>query len=257
VRTSSAIQVLARIDEERRREPGGALAFDGDGTLWAGDVGEDFFAALLEDGGLSPRAHDALVAEASDAGIDTAGTAVEVAHRIHAAYLAGTFDEERVCEIMTWACAGRRREDVDAFADRVLDAVSFSARLHGEALRIVGWAREAGVALHLVSASPRPIVDAAARRLRFEVANVSSATEVVDAAGVVVPEVHRPIPYGDGKVVRLRERLGARPLYAAFGDNAFDVPMLRESRVPVLIRPKARLLERAAELPGAVVLEQL
>jgi phosphatidylglycerophosphatase C len=67
----------------------------------------------------------------------------------------------------------------------------------------------------------------------------------------------RPIPYGAGKVMHLRAKLGARPLYAAFGDNAFDVAMLREARVPVAIRPKPRLVERAGEVPALVVLERI
>ena len=62
----------------------------------------------------------------------------------------------------------------------------------------------------------------------------------------------RPIPYGPGKVTRLRERIGTRPLYAAFGDNAFDVPMLREATVGVAVRPKPRLREKAHEVPGIV-----
>ena len=83
-----------------------------------------------------------------------------------------------------------------------------------------------------------------------------AAREACDAAGIVQCAVERPIPYGSGKVTHLRERLGAdRVLYAAFGDNAFDVAMLREARLPVAIRPKARLVERAAEVPALVVLE--
>jgi phosphatidylglycerophosphatase C len=250
-------EIIAQIDEERERAPDGAVAFDGDGTLWAGDVGEDLFAALLAHGRLEAVAHEALAREAREASLDDSGTAVEIAGRIHAAYLAGAFPEERVCEIMTWACAGWLRSEIDALAERVLDATGFESRLHGEALRVVSWARERGIALHLVSASPRAIVHAAARRLRFDLANVSSASEVVGEDGVVAPRVHRPIPYGQGKVVRLRERAGQRPLYAAFGDSGFDVPMLAASRVPVMIRPKPSLVARATELPGVVVLEPL
>jgi phosphatidylglycerophosphatase C len=72
-----------------------------------------------------------------------------------------------------------------------------------------------------------------------------------------MPSVVRPIPYGPGKVMQLRAKLGARPLYAAFGDNAFDVPMLREARIPVAIRPKPRLVERASEIPNLLILERM
>jgi phosphoserine phosphatase len=55
--------------------------------------------------------------------------------------------------------------------------------------------------------------------------------------------------------MRLRERIGAgMALYAAFGDNAFDVALLAGAQVSVAVRPKARLRERAGEVPGLVEL---
>jgi phosphoserine phosphatase len=256
VRTATVTEIVARIDEEAARAPGGALAFDGDGTLWSGDVGDDFFAALLASKRITRAAHDALITEAVAEGVDAEGSASDVGHRIHKAYLAGRFPEERVCEIMTWAFAGWSRADLDAFADDVVRDVGLAGRLHGEALRVIEHATSRGIDVFVVSASPRAVVHAAARVVGVDVARVVSATERVDGE-MVVTEVHRPIPYGPGKVTRLREKLGARPLYGAFGDNAFDVALLRESRVPVAIRPKARLVERAAEIDGLVVLERV
>src|SRR5690349_6659922 len=98
MRTETVLEVIARIDDAAATEPGGVLAFDGDGTLWSGDVGEDLFAALLATGKIEPLAHEALVREAASERIDTTGDGVDVARRIHAAYLAGAFPEERVCE---------------------------------------------------------------------------------------------------------------------------------------------------------------
>jgi phosphatidylglycerophosphatase C len=115
VRTLDANEVALAIEDLALRDPGGALAFDGDGTLWSGDIGEDYFVALLKRG-LHPTCHDALVREALAGKLDPSGSAEDVAHRIHAAYLAGTFPEERVCEIMTWAAAGFARDDVDRFS---------------------------------------------------------------------------------------------------------------------------------------------
>lgn len=257
VRTLSVAEAIALLDEQVKAEPGGAIAFDGDGTLWSGDIGEDFFEALLDDGTLSESAHSALAQEASEQGLDVTGGAVAIGRRIHAAYLAGTFPEERVCEIMAWACAGWKRAEIDTFAERLLgQKLGLDGRLHGEAIDVVTWARGRGVATFLVSASPRPIVEQAARRVGIPVANVASATEEVDAQGVVQPRVVRPIPYGAGKVMHLRAKLGARMLYAAFGDNAFDVPMLQEARLPIAIRPKPRLLARAEEIPNLATLAQ-
>jgi phosphoserine phosphatase len=57
--------------------------------------------------------------------------------------------------------------------------------------------------------------------------------------------------------MHLRAKLGARPLYAAFGDNVFDIPMLREARTPIAVRPKPRLVDRATEVPELTVLERV
>jgi phosphoserine phosphatase len=66
--------------------------------------------------------------------------------------------------------------------------------------------------------------------------------------------VEEPLPYGPGKVTALAARTGSRRIYAAFGDNAFDLPMLAASDVPVAVRPKPRLRARAHELPELVEL---
>lgn len=257
VRTATVSDVIARIDEQAAKTPGGAVATDGDGTLWSGDIGEDFFAALLEQRRLLAAAHVPLVREAREHGLDDGGDVLAVAHRIHAAYLAGTFPEERVCEIMTWATVGARRVDMDAFARDVIQAIDLEKRLHREAIAVIEHARKNGIDLYLVSASPRPIVLAAAEAIGLALPNVLAATERIDGDGVVLAEVDRPIPYGDGKVKRLRQKLGTdRTLYAAMGDNAFDVALLSEAKIPIAIRPKSRLVERAGEVPGLVVLER-
>jgi phosphoserine phosphatase len=158
---------------------------------------------------------------------------------------------------MTWAAAGWPRTTLDAFCVELLDKVDLRTRLHGEAIRVARHARSVGIEVFIVSASPAAVVEQAARVVGIDPVNVIAARETRDAADVVATSVDRPIPYGDGKVTRLRERIGAgRVLYAAFGDNAFDVPLLREARVPVAIRPKARLIARVAEVPGLSVLEQ-
>lgn len=256
MRTIDVGELIRAIDDVAAREPGGAIAFDGDGTLWSGDIGEDFYFALLEHG-CSDAAALGLAREAEASNLDHQGTGREIAHRIHDAYLAGTFPEERVCEIMTWVAAGWSRGELDRFCGRLMESIGLRGRLHGEAIHVVEHARRAGIDVHVVSASPRAIVDQAAMVLGLSPAVVVAAREAYDSAGIVQTAVERPIPYGDGKVKRLRERLGSRVLYAAFGDNAFDVPLLREARIPVAIRPKQRLLDRALEVPDLAVLASI
>lgn len=255
IRAIRVDEVMAAVTEAAKRAPGGALAFDGDGTFWSGDIGEDFFAALLAHG-VRDVALEALAREAREASLDAEGDAVAIADRIHRAYLDGRFPEERVCEIMTWAAAGMSRAELDAFAGVVLERCGLRRRLHEEAVAVLTEARALGIPVYLVSASPRAIVEQAARVLDIPLDRTVSVREACDASGVVLCAVERPISYGAGKVLRLRERLGAAPLYAAFGDNAFDAAMLREAQIPVAIRPKARLLDCAGEVPGLRVLSR-
>jgi HAD superfamily phosphoserine phosphatase-like hydrolase len=249
-------QVVRRIEAEVDGAAGGAIAFDGDGTLWSGDVGEDFFLGVLERAAIREPALAPLKKEAREGGLSDEGSGVEVARRIYEAYVAHRFDEERVCEIMTWICAGFAHAELAVLCTELVEQHGLGARLHEEVQAVVAWARGRGVTTYLVSASPACIVEAAAVVARVDVANVVAARPVFENDAMVA-RVSRPIPYGAGKVARLRERLGQARLYAAFGDNAFDVPMLREAKVAVAVRPKPRLQERAHEVPGLLRIEPL
>jgi phosphoserine phosphatase len=261
VHLQSADEVWARIDAVVRADGGGdargVVATDGDGTLWSGDVGEDLFHAFIEHGEVAEPALEAMRREASDHGLSDAGSGPDVARRIYDAYLEGHFPEERVCELMTWCFAGWTRDRVQAFARDVVDRGGLDARLHGEVIDVLSRARAAGIETILVSASPLAVVVEAGSRVGFREAQIVAARPRWDGAAMV-PDVERPIPYGDGKVRRLRERIGdGRALYAAFGDNAFDVALLASARVGVAVRPKPRLRARAHEVPGVVELASL
>jgi len=249
-------EVWARIDAAAASAGGrGVIATDADGTLWTGDVGEDLFHAFVERGIVHPEAFEAMRREARDHALSDAGTGQEVARRIYAAYVAGTFPEERCCELMAWCFAGWTRAEVAAFARDAIERVGLGARMHGEVLTLLDRARKAGLEVLLVSASPIAVVRVAGARAGFEEGQIVAARSGFDGE-VMRAEVERPIPYGAGKVVRLREHLGTdRPLLAAFGDNAFDVDLLQSARVGVAVRPKPRLRERAEKVTGLVELK--
>ena len=253
-------EVIARIQEARDREPGGAVAFDGDGTLWGGDIGEEFYYALVANGRFEALAEAELARVGKDFGIQVAegsvGRGRALASKIYDEYLAQRFPEELVCEVVAWACGGWKVDEVRAFAQQVLRERELASRLHAEAAFVLEWARGAGIEVYLVSASPRMIVEEGAKLVGVDAAHVVAATAMYDGA-VMQPEVARPIPYGPGKVTGLRACIGARPLYAAFGDNAFDVTMLREAKVPVAVRPKPRLIAKEGEIPGLVELGRI
>lgn len=249
----SAEEVWARVERLARAQPGGVVATDGDGTLWSGDVGEDLFHAFVDRGEVAPPALEAFRREAREHDLSDAGTGQDLARRIYAAYVEGHFPEERVCELMAWCFAGWARGQVQELARDVVDRVGLAARLHREVLHVLDRARAAGIEAVLVSASPVAVVLAAGARVGFDEAHVVAAHPRF-ATDVMLAEVERPIPYGPGKVSRLRERIGGRPLYAAFGDNAFDVAMLAGAHVAVAVRPKPKLRERAHEVAGLVEL---
>jgi phosphatidylglycerophosphatase C len=244
VQQQTADDVWARIEALARERPGGVVATDGDGTLWSGDVGDDLFHAFLGHGRVEAPAMEAFRQTAREHDLSDAGNGPEIARRIYAAYLAGAYPEDRMCELMTWCFAGWTRDEVRAFSGDVVERCGLSARLHREVHVVVDRARAAGIEAVVVSASP----------FGFDEAHVVAALPRYDA-GRMLADVERPIPYGPGKVTRLREAIGHdRPVYASFGDNAFDVPLLASASVPVAVRPKPRLRARAAEVPGLVEL---
>jgi len=231
-----------------------ALAFDGDGTLWRGDVGEDFFHAAVELDRFLPPAVDAMRGVGRGVqlpGMDLGHDAgVAIARRLFQGYLDHIVPEDVICEVIGWVCAGWREADVVALSREVVVRGGGESRWHPEVAAVIEWARSAGFELFLVSASPRPVVEAAAAPLGFDRDHILAVTAPF-VGGVMIPEVLRPIPYGPGKAALLAERLGGRPLAAAFGDNVFDVPMLAAARVPVLVEPKPRLVAHLAALEAA------
>jgi phosphatidylglycerophosphatase C len=252
----TADEVWARIAEAAAGAGGrGVLATDADGTLWSGDVGDDLFHAFIAHATVHAPALEGMKREARDHGLSDAGSGSDVARRILTAYEAGTFPEERIFEMMAWCFAGSTRAEALAFARDALSRVGLEARMHREVMGLLARARKAGLDVLLVSASPLAAVVAGGERAGFDEAHVVAARARYEG-DVMLPEAERPIPYGNGKVVRLREHLGPeRPLLAAFGDNAFDVDMLGSARIGVAVRPKPRLRERAAMVAGLVELK--
>ncbi len=249
----TAEEVILRLADSLAQAPPlgrrAAVAFDGDGTLWSGDVGEDFFHATVALRRYLPPAVDAMRAvargvhlgaiEALDVGDPDAGVAI--ARGLFQGYLDHVVPEDVICEVIAWVCAGWREEDVTELARDVVEQGGLAKRRHEELGTIAEWARGAGVEPFLVSASPRPVVEAAGKGLGFDREHILAATApFVD--GVMLAEVVRPIPYGPGKAALLASRLEGRPLLGAFGDNIFDVPMLRAARVAVVVEPKPKLL---------------
>jgi len=250
----SSRDVWARIEARVAERPDGVIATDGDGTLWSGDVGEELFREFAHRDLFRPEALDALREEARAHDLSDAGTSRDVAQRIYSAYVDGRFPEARVCEVMTWCYAGLSVDELHELSRDVVDATGVPSRVHPEMSTLMERARAIGVRVLLVSASPMCAVAAIARHIGFTEQDIV-ASNPSEQSGVVEPYVREPIPYGAGKVSRLRELVGVTcPVHAAFGDNAFDVPLLKQAAVPVAVRPKAKLRRLEHEVPGIVEL---
>ena len=231
------------------------LAFDADGTLWSGDIGVDTFEALLEDRAVRSEAAGALIAEAARWGVRTppSGDPTEVARALYEALENGTFPENRAFEMMAWIFAGFSESDVRSFAEKVVRRVALAERLHQEVLPIVGWATERSLPVLVISASPTLVVRTAIERLGVRAERVVGMSAPIEH-GVIAPRLEGTPTYGAGKVAALREAAGQRTVLGAFGDSAYDLPMLAEARVAVAVRPKPELRARAAACPGLVEL---
>lgn len=242
--------VLRRIDQAGTR---GIAAFDADGTLWAGDIGDDLFHVMLDDDAWLEPTHHALVTEAELAHITPESSAGETVRALLAACQRGAYPEERLLEVVAWGLAGRSRTAVDAYVRDVLTRSRALERLQNETVTVLRALQQRGIVVYVVSASPREIVEAAVSSLGIDAQHVVAASAVYDS-GHMLARVHRPISYGQGKVHGLRALAGDAPLLAAFGDNYFDAEMLRAARVPVAVRPKPGLRRIAESIPGLVEL---
>ena len=230
------------------------MAFDGDGTLWSGDVGEDLFRAALRDDFLVEAALPALLAEAEQHQVPLNGArdANAVAGVLVAAYLAGKYPERETCAMMTWSYAGRALSDVQALAESVLAQERLSTRLHTELAPILEWSQKRGLRNVLISASPRVVVEPAAALWGFAASDVAAATPAV-TDGQIQARMAAPVPYAEAKLSAGRALFGDARWLAAFGDNVFDIDMLTTAELGVAVRPKPKL---ATEL-GALGLRLL
>lgn len=223
-----------------------AMAFDADGTLWSGDAGEDFLFAMIARKLVLPEAAEALDREARSCGLSCGGASpTEVVRALFDAYVSGQYAEENICRVTAWACAGYDEESVRKMAHGFLVDAKLASRALPETQAIAAFAKERGVPIYVVSASPAYVVSAGLRLLGIECEGLLAVVPHY-ALGRMLPSCAEPIPYGKGKRTLLDATLrqaSGRKLLAAFGDNVFDLPMLTAAEHGVAIRPKKRLLD--------------
>lgn len=234
----------------------GVFAFDGDGTLWSGDVGEDVFHALVTGGLVREAAHPALEREARAHALDASGTPSEIAERLFAAYLAGKYPERDACAMMTWCYAGFRLSELDELTRRVFEQRGLARRLHRELEPVFELALRRSLRIAVVSASPLAIVQRAAAEWGLSADVVAASTPALSGE-LILDHLHTPVPYAEVKPRALRALFPEHELIAGFGDNVFDIDLFRAARLAVVVRPKPALRARLSELPSAVLLAEM
>jgi HAD superfamily phosphoserine phosphatase-like hydrolase len=241
-------ELIAKLTLLARAEPC-VLAFDGDGTLWSGDVSDDVFFAACEQEWFLEDARDAMCRPLEAHGCSTVGSIAELCRRLHEEQMRGTVPERLLFEAMTYCYAGRTAAEVTEFASRVLEQQQIRERLRQGLIEVITWARRAGHRCIIVSASPSPIVAVPAQMLGFDERNVIAGRATHGALGRIGNHIEHPLPYRDQKVTQLRARIGNHRLLAAFGDSPFDLHLLDAAELAVAVEPKPALF---AELSAQV-----
>lgn len=229
------------------------LAFDADGTLWSGDVSDDVFLSACREDWLLDAARQPLCAQVQALGLDTSGSASQLAFTLFEAQKRGLVEEVELYATMAWCYAGHTVEQLTAYAEKVLLRENLAHRFRAELSPVIEWARLRNISCYVVSASPKPLVAWAAAQWGFLPDHVvGTLPKVCD--GVITPAIVGDVPFGASKCKLLKKRAGSAQWLACFGDSEFDFEMLQSAELAVAVSPKANLLTRLLPLSHAVVL---
>jgi phosphoserine phosphatase len=204
----------ALVEAVRSCEPGGVAAFDADGTLWREDIGEAFLRHLvslgwvrLPDGGDPYEEYERRVDEDKRSGY------------VFAAQLQ----------------AGLLVAEVQAEAERFAREW-VPKRIVAEVQELRALCEERGLRAVAVSASPLPIVLAAAPLAGFS-RDACHGIEVRVESGRFTADPIEPVTYAEGKVAALRAR-GWNRIEVACGDSfTGDLAILQAARIGVVVAP--------------------
>lgn len=248
----SPTEICTRLDAERSHNRA-AIAFDGDGTLWSGDVGEDLYEAAIAGDAIRDEAGEALARAAHRHGVPASGSPSRIAEAIYDAFRHGRFPERDVCEVMTWCYAGWQTDEFDDFVRDALDAAGLPSRLNRDLEPILEHARATGIRSVVISASPAPAVCYAASLWGIGEADVAAALAALDGTRIV-DRMGAELPYAEAKRQVGRALLGDAQWLASFGDNAFDTDMFAAAGFGVAVNPKPRLRRLLGSLPNVLLL---
>jgi phosphatidylglycerophosphatase C len=231
----------------------GIVAFDGDGTLWTGDIAEDVVHAVIERRLVKADAYPVFAEELKPLMASVPADVHDAVRAVLELDRHKNLDHRRTCELLGALFAGYSNAELHAFATAIFQETKLMDRLIPESWQVRKDAVQAGHTVMVVSASPLPLVEAACDLVGF--AHARAGVTVVLEGAKYRAEVIRPIPYAEGKVAAIRQHSDL-PIVAALGDNRFDMHMLKASSIPLAVRPKKALLDIASELPTLSLLTQ-
>ena len=223
---SAGCDVPQRVRELRFPPSGAVAVFDADGTLWHGDVSEDFTRWMIARG----RFDGALWPEYE---------------RVNAA------DPAAGCFFILRFYEGVPMAKVQASVAEYWQAAP-ERRWIAPVVAALRWAAQHGAVVHVVSGTPTPVLEPLPRLLPL--AGVLALDLEVDAQGRATGRAAGTPSVGEGKCTRVLAAT-PRPVLLAAGNSALDVPLLRMSRgLAWAVNPDAEL-RQTAQREGWLVTE--
>jgi len=208
---------LRRVIDETAGESRRVATFDGDNTLWDGDIGEAFLRWLIAGGHLL--------------GVDGIDVWEEYEARVAADRVAGYGWAVQVMQ-------GLPEDRLRGWARQF----SYSWPAWRDGMRaVVKFLDDSGVEVWIVSASGLLVVHEAAPYMGIS-QEMTLGMEVEVADGLLTDRLKTPMTANAGKVAKIQEAIGVRPI-AAFGDSRGDLEMLDYATQAFVVGQRSRTNE--------------
>jgi HAD superfamily phosphoserine phosphatase-like hydrolase len=208
------------------------VAFDCDGTLWAGDAGERFFDWELREPDVFPDQQQR-------------ETLSQFWRTRYAAYKRGEVDESTMCGEMVTLHKGIPESRLLEASCRFFDKF-FVQQIFPELRELISRLRSQGCDIWVVSSSNEWVIRAGMKHFGIPPNRILAAAVEIDN-GVATDRLIR-VPSGPGKTDALRDVV-KKPIDAAFGNARWDAEMLAFAKHAFAVNPNPDL-ESLAQQQG-------
>ena len=234
-------RALENIDDDTAR----VAAFDADGTLWAGDIGERAFvdgAALIDEAIFNAHVRPAAERWGVSLPSDVAGALAALQAATDSGQLAPVLGE--VYQLNAWVFAGRTHDELSAFGAEIYQA-HIAPGVFDHVAEVLEGLAALQVRPVIVSASHQSFARAGGTQLGFAEDDIFGMLPKAADDGRFGVEMER-VTFGEGKHHCLMKELGA-PALAGFGDSPAgnDRALLGGAKVAVAVGPTGADLDVA------------